>query len=416
MGDEGDSMIQMNQSLQEVKEEFFSICREKQISVQNKAALLYGLSVRLEENRKDRLSRQMLLLALADNGVLLNYFEIFQEGEEQEAFQGVKENYDRLTADDTLQQELSLKWKEICASCMNPPKVDGRYDANEAAYQEETRQAVHLYQKFMEVSENSSPELYNNLHHFICLAEQVEVYRMVFPLFLFQLMTRHTGRLAVKENLDVSFQSLWSYKEYMIARDNGKNYKRYQLYSRLFVKLCRAYRDHGGVNLPLCKYGFGKTSNLAEWMMDLHKKKVQKALTPFVRDLLRADLSSIACCEPEEASPNAIFGVADREEWRYMDKFREDYQEVDQAVREYVFEHIEYVLYWMKYLYADHEILRRYVEEIYRECIPKLPKEKAWMGNCIRAHIYEIVRNMLELAVRTKVTAVLTQEDEGEVE
>lgn len=38
------------------------------------------------------------------------------------------------------------------------------------------------------------------------------------------------------------------------------------------------------------------------------------------------------------------------------------------------------------------------------------------MENHIRVQIYDIVREMLELAVRTKVTAVLTQEDgeEGE--
>lgn len=106
-------MIQINQRLQEVKEEFFSICRENQIPTQNRAVLLYGLSQRLEEDSKNRLFRQMILLALADNGVLLNYFEKFQEGEEEAAFESVKENYSRLTLDDSLQRELSLKWKKF---------------------------------------------------------------------------------------------------------------------------------------------------------------------------------------------------------------------------------------------------------------------------------------------------------------
>ena len=353
----------------------------------------------------------MILLVLADNDVLLNYFGVFQEGEEEEEFQCIKKNYERLAANDKLQQEMSFKWKGILA---NPLKADAQCDVNETVYREKTKQAVRLYQKFMEKSEKDTPELYNNLHHFICMAEHVKEYHMVMPLFLFQLMTRHTGRLATKENLDVSFKSLWSYKEYQIAQDNGKNYKRYQLYVKLFVKLCKAYRDYKGVDLPLCQYGFWKTSNLAEWIMDIKPKKAKKALTPFVRDLLRADMSSIACWEPEEYSPNAIFGVADKEEWRYMEKFRDDYHEVEQAVREFVFEHIEYVLYWMEYLYADCGILRGYVEEIYKECIPKLPEGKVWMENCIRAHIYEIVRDMLHQGVRAKVTAVLTRENGGE--
>ncbi len=409
-------MIQINQSLQEVKAEFFSICRENQIPTQNKAALLYGLSTRLEKDKKNCLFRQMILLALADNGVLLNYFEIFQEGKEEEAFQYVKENYNRLTANDGQQRELSLQWKKIWAYSMKSPKNDVQYNVNETAYEEEVKQAVRLYRKFMEISEKDSPELYNNLRYFICMAEQTQEYRLIMPLFLFQLMIRHTGRLATKENLDISFKSLWSYKQYQITRNNGKNYKRYRLYTRLFIKLCRAYRDYDGVDLPLCQYGFWKTSNLAGWMMDMRPKKSKKALTPFFCDLLRADMSSIACYEPEAVSSNGIFGVADREEQRYMETSWEYYEEVERAVGEFVSDHIEYVLYWMEYLYADHEILQEYVEEIYRECIPKLPEKKAWMENCVRAHIYEIVRDLLELAVRSKVITVLTQEKEEEGE
>lgn len=339
-------MIQINQSLQEVKEEFFSICRENQIPTNNKAALLYELSTRLEADKKNSLFRQMILLALADNGVLFNYFGVFQEGGEEEEFQCIKENYERLAADDKIQQVMSFKWKGVLASCMNPSKIDAQCDVNEMAYKEKAKQAVRLYQKYMEKSEKNTPELYNNLHHFICMSEQIKEYRMIMPLFLFQLMIRHTGRLATKENLDVSFKSLWNYKKYQISQDNGKNYKRYQLYSKLFVKLCKAYRGHNGVDLPLCQYGFWKTSNLADWIMDMRPKKAMKALTPFVRDLLRADMSSIACWEPEEYSSNAIFDVTDREEQRYMDKFRDDYQEVGQAMREFIFDHIEYVLYW----------------------------------------------------------------------
>lgn len=404
-------MIQMNQSLREVKEEFFLICREYQIPTQNKAALLYDLSMRLEKDRKNGLFRKMLLLALADNGVLLNYFGAFQEEKEEEEFQCVKENYEKLAAADRLQQRLSLKWQEVWALCMESPKSDVQCDVNETAYEEETKQAACLYRKFMEISEKDSSELYNNLRHFICMAEQSEECRMIMPLFLFQIMTRHTGRLATKENLNVSFKSLWSYKEYQTAQDNGKNYKRYRLYAKLFVKLCRAYCGHDCVDIPLCQYGFGKVSNLAGWIMDTRSKKTKKALTPFLRSLLRSDMSSIAVYEPEEYSPNAIFGVSEREEGRYLEKFWDDYREVEQAVWEFVFDHIEYVLYWKEYLYADCEILRGYVEEIYRECIPKLPERKAWMENCIRAHIYEIVRDMLHQAVRAKVTAALTRED-----
>ena len=148
-------MIQMNQSLQKVKEEFFSICREEQIPTHNKAALLYELSTRLQENKNNSLLRQMILLVLADNDVLLNHFCSYREGEEEE-FQCVKENYKRLETDDKLQQEMSLKWKEVWASCTKSPRINAQCDVNEMSYEEKTRQAVRLYQKFMEKSEKES--------------------------------------------------------------------------------------------------------------------------------------------------------------------------------------------------------------------------------------------------------------------
>lgn len=402
-------MINVSQDKQKVKEEFFSSCRDKKIPTHNKAALLYQLSRQLETDKEDGQLRQLLLLALADCGVLLNYFEAFDVEEEGEAYQRLKKNYLKLEEDDRQQECLLSKWKEIQTFHDSISKVDAYYDIDETDFAEETNRAVYLYRKFMEVSEKASPELYNNLHRFICMTKRMKEYRLVTPLFLFQLMVRHTGRLAVKENLDVSLKSLWAYKQYRIDKNNGKNFKRYKLYIRLFSRLCKAYRDDGGVDLELCRCGFAASSNLSEWIMDVQPKKSKKALTQLFRDLLEADMSCIGICEPESYSPNAIFGVSQKEERRYMEDFWEDYDEVEQFVTEHVLEHIEYVLHWMEYLYVDAAPLLGYVDEIYRECIPKLPEEKSWMESCIRMHIYEIVRNMLERGVRAKVVSVFAR-------
>lgn len=409
-------MINISQDVQKVKEEFFSLCREKQIPTQNKATLLYYLSMELEDNKKDEQLKQLLLLALADYGVLLNHFETFNAEEEERAYQELKKKYLKLAEDSREQEELFVKWKEIRASYGSIPKVDDCYDIDETVFAEETGRAVYLYRKFMGVSEKESPELYNNLHHFICMTKQVKEYRLITPLFLFQLMVRHTGRLAVTENLDVSLKSLWDYKEYRIDKNNGKNFKRYKLYVRLFSKLCKAYSDDDSVDMELCRCGFAASSNIAEWIMDVRPKKSKKALTQLLIDLLRADMSCIGNCEPEVYSPNAIFGVSWEEERKYVEDSWEDYEEIEQSVTEYVLEHIEYIIYWMDYLYVDTDILKEHVDEIYGECIPKLPKEKTWMENCIRMHIYEIVRDMLDKGVRAKVVSVFMrcEEEEGE--
>lgn len=373
-------MIQLSQDLQEVRKEFFSVCETKKIPTHNKAVLLYQLSMRLEEKPENEQIRQLLLLALADHGILLGHFWTPDAREAEVEYQELKRKYMKLAEDDKLQRSLFLQWKVVRISYDSLPKMDAYDDINEMAYEEETNRAVYLYRKFMGISEKNSPELYYNLHRFICMTKQEKIYRLIAPLFLFQLMVRHTGRLATKENLDVSMNSLWEYKEYQIEKDNGKNFKRYQLYARLFCKLCKEYRGDTDVDLELCGYGFGASSNLVEWIMDQQylkwPPKLRKTMTPLCIDLLRADMSSIEIYEPEAYSANAVFGVSDKEERKYIEDFWEDYTGVEQAVTECVLEHIEYVLFWMKYLYADTCSLREYVKEIYKECIPKLPENK----------------------------------------
>lgn len=404
-------MIKLSQDLQEVRREFFSVCKTKKIPTHNKAALLYQLSIRLEEKPDDEQIRQLLLLGLADYGILLGHFWKTAVREEEIKYQEFKRKYMELVEDDKLQRSLFLQWKEVQTSYDSIPQIDAYDDIDEMTYETETNRAVYLYRKFMGISEKNSPELYHNLHRFICMTRQAKEYRLIAPLFLFQLMVRHTGRLAVKENLDVSLKSLWDYKEYRIEKDNGKNFRRYKLYARLFCKLCKEYQSDTSVNLALCAYGFGASSNLVDWIMDKQYLKwpprLRKTMTPLCIDLLRANMSSIEIYEPEVYSASAIFGVSQKEEREYIEDFQEDYEEVEQAVTEYVLEHIEYVLFWMEFLYVDTCPLQKYVKEIYKECIPKLPERKLWMEKCIQSHIYEIVQDMLDRAVRAKVVSVV---------
>lgn len=400
-------MIEVEQTAKEMRKAFYAACKEKQVPVNNRAVILYALSYLWTKDFKNEELKHLLLIELADLGAVLGQFADLDAEYMEEDYKEFKIRYARLVEDDKREASLAQQWQKLLKLYNRFPQMKVCYDADETIFSEETRKAAELYRKYMEVSEKNSLELNNNLHHFIGITKQAEEYRQIVPLFLFQLMVRHTRRLAEKENLEVSLKSLWSYKGYQMEKDNGKNYKQYKLYIKLFSKLCKLYHKDEEVDLELCRYGFCAVSNLSDWAEEIgmprKTKKLKKVLSTFRFDLYQSAMSSMEYCEPPEYSSSRIFGVAREHEERYLFEYADDCMQVEEAVQEYVLEHLEYVLYWLKYIYVDIHPMQEYVEEIYKECIPKLPKEKLWMENCIRMHIFDLIQEFLDKGVRSSV-------------
>lgn len=89
--------------------------------------------------------------------------------------------------------------------------------------------------------------------------------RMIEPLFLYQVLTRHGKRLYNGALLHMNFKALWKYQKYRIDRDNGKNFKANLAHLTLFSSLCELYRHEEAVDLLLCCHGFEMLSNLGEF-------------------------------------------------------------------------------------------------------------------------------------------------------
>lgn len=77
------------------------------------------------------------------------------------------------------------------------------------------------------------------------------------PFYLFQVMVRHTNRLAQNPDFQIVPASLWKYKEYEITKNNGKNFNKYERCIGLFQKLCKLYKNDPHIDIALCRYGMG---------------------------------------------------------------------------------------------------------------------------------------------------------------
>ena len=87
----------------------------------------------------------------------------------------------------------------------------------------------------------------------------------IAPLYVYQMLTKHSSRLNKNEGLQVNQESLWKYQEYQIDFDNGKNFKTNAKNMELFFALCKLFADCPGVDILLCQYGFIQLSNLYQF-------------------------------------------------------------------------------------------------------------------------------------------------------
>ena len=84
----------------------------------------------------------------------------------------------------------------------------------------------------------------------------------IAPLYVYQMLTKHSSRLNKNEGLQVNQESLWKYQQYQIDFDNGKNFKANAKSIELFLDLCKLFVDSPEVDILLCQYGFIQLSNL----------------------------------------------------------------------------------------------------------------------------------------------------------
>lgn len=272
----GAVMLEFSPDIQEFRQNYFDVCKENQITVHNKAALINTIVYKLNQNQASGNLRQLLFIALMDStGILISRFYNSPQEKAEEDYKDLQKMYFDFQNQYENTKNYAVIW-DMALAVEKLPEPSPELATDETLYKEQADYVSDLYCNIFETNRQNSGELHYNLRRFLCQAYQITEYHQIMPLFLFQIMVRHASRLVSQENLHLSLKRLWSYKKYEINRNNNKNYRQYKMYSKMFRKLCKYFKNDDSVNIELCKYGFRKISNLHQWIIDRQHAKRKK--------------------------------------------------------------------------------------------------------------------------------------------
>lgn len=119
--------------------------------------------------------------------------------------------------------------------------------------------------------------------------------RVLAPLFLYRMLTKHSKRLHTSDSFRVDPEALWAYQSYQLEQDNGKNYKAACVYLELFAKLCEIYEQDDQVDLSLFRFGFDRLSNLGNFYREQMPEGFVLPLPVTIEDIVND--SAFSCFE-----------------------------------------------------------------------------------------------------------------------
>lgn len=182
-----------------------------------------------------------------------------------------------------LKEDIDTFEKCVDEICSNTEKYkiilkkirEGSINKKECIFSENKKLLVKLYKQYIrgkskhkekDKIENENRYINENIEQIHNIAMETVERQKLYPLIVFQLFTRYRLKMTQKMEL-INEDNLVKYKKYIaIGKDNGKNFNTYTNYIALFLELMDNFSDI--CDIPLCMYGFEKTSNLVEWLFN----------------------------------------------------------------------------------------------------------------------------------------------------
>lgn len=406
----------MLQETLDFKQNFFTELETLRIPSHNRAVCFYYLSLELEKNPANEQLRQLLITAICDQEFLLCHFlpeQTSQEIIENYRTTRLKSNTLNKLLEETTQ--LETQWEKIIKR-KTLPVIDNFSVSQSGLIQNEINMLCQLYYQYFPVSEHNSMELRNNLKHFVELSHSYEDYHLIAPFFFYQLMLKHTKRLASNANLEFMPKSLWKYKEYKISRNNEKNYETYQNNILLFLDLCKYYELHSDVNIELCKYAFSHTSNLIEWISFYDEELADHCRTPLDLFYQTLDLSHIEPYEDLKYDIFATYNVSSETDRHYNELYWKEYLQIEDVVTDYLLENIEHLITCMWEIHRNINTIKDTVLQIYKSAnLAHIYPSEVPMDYRL-SNVYFIISTYIDTAVKTKIITALSHPEVTELE
>ncbi len=389
------------------KYDFFAQIEKYNIPTHNHAICFYYLVLAVERHPDDKTLHQLMITAICDAELLLYHFLPEQSSEE------IIENYRttclRRNTFNKLwneNKEFANQWTQITKR-KTLPSIDNFVSINHNNIQNEINILCQLYHQYFEISEKKTPELKNNLEHFVILSHSYNNYHLIAPFFFYQIMVKHTKRLASNVNFQFLPKSLWQYKEYSIIRNNDKNYEAYKKNILLFLDLCKYYELSKDVNINLCKYAFSHTSNLIEWIEFYDEELAKSCRTPLSLFYENLDLSYIEPYEPDTYDAFSTYNVCFEKDLYYNDIYANEYIKVETAVTTFILENTEYLITYMQEMHRNIEVIKNVVQTIYDNTNLNYLYPDEIPIEYRLSNIYFILSDFLDKAIKSKLQSVL---------
>lgn len=406
----------MEDKIKELKDNFHHLVKKYHLPSQNISVLLFYLSRQIEEDTKNEELHQLLVMALcAGDYLLAHFYPPMSKKEDVCEYKIALKKIARMETAIKNEHLLPEAWETV-KKRKTLPDIRKISDSEAKACQTEAEHLYTLCKKYIYETDSCCPELYNNLFSFCKVTQIQPSLHKAAPIFFYQAIVKHTSRLAAKKGFQFSLKNLWDYKEYRIQKNNGKNFIQYQNYMNLFLALCRYYKPDKSVDLQLCRYAFSHSSNLIEWITCYEPKKARKCETKIYA--LMDKWNATSHCEswvPDEFDSYAIYNVKAKKYGYYIFgqvcgnefEYSELIEDLGLSIMDYIADHPEYIMDCMHHLYQDPDPIKHTVQEIYEKAMldkryPALIPVKYRM-----AHIYDLLFECLDIAVKGKVYAVI---------
>lgn len=357
----------MEHDFLQLKNDFREKLIKYKIPLENRTSLYYGLADSVGRNPKNEELSELLVIALADLNLYISYFDQYDLNEYPELIEQVHSRVKKLKKAIEKECQYQVFWENQILSRKTVPQLKEQDADQNKRLDAEASKLSKIFCDYFELDLKKSGELLGNLLYFVHLSYSYPDYHKIAPYYFWRIMVKHKSRLIKNDHLQFNPDSLWKEQNYNIEQNNQKNFKEYERYANLFLELLNFYKRYEDVKLNYSRFAFCSTCNLLKWM-ELYGIDGRKQFqTPLLRTL---DKFSVSCLEneiPKDFDPYLVYDVDKLEEFTYFDQYLDELLDVTNKVRHYIFEDVDCIMDFMKYIYVDQRKISKIVEETYEK-------------------------------------------------
>lgn len=228
---------------------------------------------------------EFLSLFLFEQGHLLKPDESLSEKEQLTDYALSCTEYQKIKNSLSVVDSLRQNWM------IQKPKLVAKLESDIPNSNVKREELLKVYSSIFGIT-NATEEFLYNLDVMIGEINRIEAFRKIAPLYVYQVLVKHNKRLQTNKDMAIKQKSLWTYQEYEIYKDNGKNFNKNRLYLNLFERLCTVFQKDTTVNIPLCRWGFMMLSNLVEFQRYELEDKLTSVF-PLMDEII--DVSLFSC-------------------------------------------------------------------------------------------------------------------------